>query len=99
MRGSRIGASRRRFEPRRRESGNPRGTTRHRRAVCGVPPASACPAASDAGALGSEPRPCIPGRPAYSSTAEPLAIEAGSKTGTMFFTLFMRSRIFASKIS
>ena len=57
---SRIGASRRRFEPRRRESGNPRGTTRHGRAVCGVPPASPRPAASDAGALGPEPRPCIP---------------------------------------
>ena len=40
---SRIGASRRRFEPRRRESGNPRGTTRHEHAVCGVPPASPRP--------------------------------------------------------
>ena len=60
VRRSQIGASRRRFELRWRESGNPRGTTRHGRAVCGVPPASPRPAASDAGALGQEPRPCIP---------------------------------------
>ena len=39
---------------------SPRGTTRHGRAVCGVPPASPRPAASDAGALAWEPRPCIP---------------------------------------
>uniref|UniRef100_A0A7N2L3V5 Uncharacterized protein n=1 Tax=Quercus lobata TaxID=97700 RepID=A0A7N2L3V5_QUELO len=38
----------------------PRGGTRHGRAVCGVPPASPRPAASDAGALGWMPRPCIP---------------------------------------
>ena len=37
-----------------------RGTTRHGRAVCGVPLASPRPAASDAGALAWEPRPCIP---------------------------------------
>ena len=40
---------------------SPCGTTRHGRAVCGVPPASPRPAASDAGALAWEPRPCIPG--------------------------------------
>ena len=39
---------------------SPRGTTRHERAVCGDPPASRRPAASDAGALAWEPRPCIP---------------------------------------
>ena len=39
---------------------SPRGTTRHGRAVCGVPPASPRPAASDASALAWEPRPCIP---------------------------------------
>ena len=39
---------------------SPRGTTRHGRAVCGVPPASPRPATSDAGALAWEPRPCIP---------------------------------------
>ena len=33
---------------------------RHGLAVCGVPPASLRPAASDAGALAWEPRPCIP---------------------------------------
>ena len=37
-----------------------RGPTRHERAVCGVPAASPRPAASDAGALAWEPRPCIP---------------------------------------
>ena len=41
---------------------SPCGTTRHGRAVCGVPPASPRPAASDAGALAWEPRPCIPDR-------------------------------------
>ena len=40
---------------------SPRGTTRHGPAVCGVPPTSPRPAASDAGALAWEPRPCIPG--------------------------------------
>ena len=39
---------------------SPRGTTRHGRVVCGVPPASPRLAASDAGALAWEPRPCIP---------------------------------------
>ena len=40
----------------------PRGTTRHGRVVCGVPPASLHPAASDSGALAWEPRPCIPAK-------------------------------------
>ena len=43
---------------------SPRGTTRHGRAVCSVPPASPRPAASDAGALAWEPHPCIPGQKA-----------------------------------
>ena len=40
----------------------PRGTTWHGRAVCGVPPALPRPAASDASALAWEPRPCIPNK-------------------------------------
>ena len=53
----RVGANLGRVGPIRE---SPHGMTRHGRAVCGVPPASPCPAASDAGALAWEPRPCIP---------------------------------------
>ena len=54
---SRVGANFSRVGPIREL---PRGTTRHGRAVCGVPPASPRPAASNASALAWEPRPCIP---------------------------------------
>ena len=63
----RFPPNRRRLQPRRPASARfrtchvaQRGPTRHGRAVCGVPAASPCPAASDAGALAWEPRPCIP---------------------------------------
>ena len=52
----RVGANLGRVGPIRE---SPRGMTRHGRAVCGVPPASPRPAASDAGALAWELRPCI----------------------------------------
>ena len=52
----RVGADFSRVSPIRE---SPRGTTRHGRAVCGVPPR---PAASNAGALAWESRPCIPGQ-------------------------------------
>uniref|UniRef100_A0A7N2LKJ6 Uncharacterized protein n=1 Tax=Quercus lobata TaxID=97700 RepID=A0A7N2LKJ6_QUELO len=61
-----ISAESARFWPRRPASARVgirhvarRGTTRDGRAVYGVPPASPHPAASDAGALAWEPRPCI----------------------------------------
>ena len=53
----RVGADFSRVGPRRPDSGL---ATWHGRVVCGVPPASPRPAASDAGALAWEPRPCIP---------------------------------------
>uniref|UniRef100_A0A7N2MHU9 Uncharacterized protein n=1 Tax=Quercus lobata TaxID=97700 RepID=A0A7N2MHU9_QUELO len=48
----------------------PRGATRDGRAVCGVPPASPRPAASDAGTPAWEPRPCILGDSALNSPLE-----------------------------
>ena len=55
--GTDVGVDFSRVGPRQPDSGI---ATRHGRAVCGVPPASPRLAASDAGALAWEPRPCIP---------------------------------------
>ena len=47
-----------------------RGSTRHGRAVCGIPAASLRPAALDAGTLAWEPRPCIPDEDTYEFTVK-----------------------------